>query len=108
MTAPAPKVRMPRLHSGGKECNSGLNLATDLQEEEELGHSMMISYSLRFGETVGVRRSTNFEQVVSCWSKCHSCNLFREVPEDFCDVRNHVKRDVARGREINVHSKIIM
>jgi hypothetical protein len=65
---------------------------------------MMISYDLRFREATGFRRSTNFEEMISCWSGCHSHNHFREFVEDFCYVWNHVKRYVIGVRKVGIHS----
>jgi hypothetical protein len=43
---------------------------------------MMISYGLRFREAMSIRRSTNFKEMISCWSGCHSRNQFGEFVED--------------------------
>ena len=86
----APVIFIRGFHTSSKERNLSLDLATDPRKENELSSSMVIGNHLRFGKRADFSEITDFEEVISNRSRCHSRNLFREVVDNYFEVENHV------------------
>ncbi len=48
------------------------------------------------------------KEAIASWSRLHPRNLFWESLNDLFDVVNHVDFDLTGGREIKVHTKVVM
>ncbi len=94
--------------TSGEESNRCLNVPADTRKEKKLGIGVVKGNGLGFRENAGLIGRTNFEKMVRRWRGCHSHNLFREISNDLRNIWNHVKRDTARSREIDVHSQVVM
>ena len=68
----------------------------------------MESPGLFFREECCFRRRTNLKEAIASGSRLHPRNLFWESLDDLFDIVDHVDFDLTGGREIEVHTKVVM
>jgi hypothetical protein len=53
-------------------------------------------------------RRTDLEKMISSRCRLHACNLFRECQDNLVNVGNRVIANLPFGREIQIHTKVVM